>query len=391
MSQHEPAAPSPAPSTALHPESVVVSAGRPAVVPGGALNQPIVQASTFHAGGERGYARQGNDTIAAFEDAVGALEGGRAIAFSSGVAATAAVLDGLPVGSTVIVPTTFYNLHRTIFDEHAALGRIRTTTVDITDTDAVVRAMEAVATTVNTAFPAPVAVLWLEIPTNPMLTVADLPALTAAARSRNVLSVVDSTVATPLGIRPLEHGADVVMHSGTKWIAGHSDVLSGLLVTADAGLADRLFRARLKTGAVPGALDAFLALRGLRTLSVRLERSVATAAVLAARLREHPNVRSVNYLGFADHPNADRVAALLDHRGALISFTVDSVERADALCARTQLIAHATSIGGVESLIERRGQYPGELEQGSPAELARLSVGIEHVEDLWDDLRRALD
>ena len=377
MQQHEP-------RPALHRESVVVNAGRPHAVPGGPLSQPIVQTSTFHAGGERGYAREGNDTIAAFETAVGDLEGGRAIAFSSGVAATAAVLDGLPVGSTVLAPASFYNLHRTIFDRHAQLGRITVSTVDITDTDAVTRALDEVPGS------APSAVLWLEIPTNPMLSVPDLPALTAAARSRGVLTVADSTVATPLGIRPIAHGTDVVMHSGTKWIAGHSDVLSGLLVTADPDLADRLVASRMLAGSLPGSLDAFLALRGLRTLSVRLARSVATTAVLAARLREHPRVRAVNYLGFADHPHADRTAKLLDHHCALLSFTVDSVEHADALCAGTRLIANATSIGGVESLIERRGRYPGELVQGSPAELVRLSVGIEHVEDLWADLENAL-
>lgn len=369
---------------ALHLESVLVSAGRPDPVPGGPLSQPIVQTSTFHAGGERGYAREGNDTISAFETAIGDLEGGRAIAFSSGVAATAAILDGLPVGSAIIAPTSFYNLHQTIFDRHAQLGRLTVTTVDITDTDAVTAALDDVAATAGAA------VLWLEIPTNPMLSVPDLPALTAAARALGVLTVADSTVATPLGIRPLEHGTDIVLHSATKWIAGHSDVLSGVLATSDPDLADRLAASRLLAGSLPGSLDSFLALRGLRTLSVRLERSVASTAVLAARLREHPRVRSVNYLGFADHPNADRAAKLLDHHCALLSFTLDSVEHADALCAGTRLIANATSIGGVESLIERRGRYPGELAQGSPAELVRLSVGIEHVEDLWADLQDAL-
>ncbi|MDQ1731282.1 MAG: cystathionine gamma-synthase, partial [Pseudonocardiales bacterium] len=233
-------------------------------------------------------------------------------------------------------------------------------------------------------------VLWLEIPTNPMLAVPDLDALTAAARACGALSVVDATIATPLGIRALEHGADVVMHSATKWISGHSDVISGLLIAAEPDLAERLRTRRNLTGAIPGSLEAYLALRGLRTLSVRLERAVANTAVLAERLREHPAVRAVNYLGFSDHPQAGRVAKLLDHHAALVSFTVDSVERADALCRDVRLITHATSIGGVESLIERRGRYPGEIAQGSPPELVRLSVGIEHVEDLWSDLRQAL-
>jgi cystathionine gamma-synthase len=206
-----------------------------------------------------------------------------------------------------------------------------------------------------------------------------------------VLSVVDATLATPLGIRPLEHGADLVMHSATKWIAGHSDLVMGLLATADAALAARLVDRRNLTGAIPGGLDSYLALRGLRTLAVRLDRAVANAAELAGRLAEHPAVAAVYHLGRDDHPQAERIAKLLANHGGLLSFELDSVQRADQLCQRVRLITHATSLGGVESLIERRGRYPGEASQGTPAELVRLSVGIEHVEDLWDDLSQALN
>jgi cystathionine gamma-synthase len=188
----------------------------------------------------------------------------------------------------------------------------------------------------------------------------------------------------------LEHGADIVMHSATKWIAGHSDLVMGVLVASDAEAAARIKVRRNLTGAVPGSLESYLALRGLRTLSVRLERACANAAVLAGRLADHPAVTSTHYLGKPDHPQADRVAALLDNHGALLSFAVDSVERADRLCQQVRLIINATSLGGVESLIERRGAYPGELAQGTPAELVRMSVGIEHVEDLWEDLSQAL-
>lgn len=364
----------------LRPESIAVSAGRPAHEPDAPVNQPMVLASTYVAGGPRAYARAGSETNLAFETALGALEGGRTVSFGSGMAASAAVLAGLPAGAQLVIPDSFYNYHRTFFDNEVSLGRLaELRVVDTTDTAAVTTQLEGAD------------LLWLELPSNPRLRVPDLPALTAAARAQGVLSVVDATVATPLGIRPLQHGVDFVMHSATKWIAGHSDVLMGVLSVADDERYDRLMVQRNLTGAVPGSLEAYLALRGLRTLSVRMERSCANAAVLAQRLREHPGVPLVEYLGFDDHPDADRIGQLLDHRGAVISFAMPSVEAADALCAKVELITNATSLGGVESLIERRGRYPGEVSQGTPAELVRLSVGIEHVEDLWADLAQALD
>jgi cystathionine gamma-synthase len=362
----------------LRPESLLVAAGRPARSPAGPVNQPINLSSTFHAGGPRVYGREGNDTVAAFEAALGAVEGGRVTAFSSGMAACAALIEGLPVGSVVVLPTSFYNFNRTLLDKQVELGRLALRPVDVTHTDAALDALPQAT------------LLWLELPTNPMLEVPDLPALTAAAREHGVLSVVDATLATPLGIRPLEHDADVVMHSATKWIAGHSDLVMGVLITADPALDEQLKDRRNLTGALPGALESFLALRGLRTLSVRLERACANAAVLAGRLSRHPSVRAVHYLGFPDHPQADRIAKLLDNHGALISFELDSVQRAEQACARVRLISHATSLGGVESLLERRGKYPGELQQHTPPALIRLSVGLEHVEDLWADLEQAL-
>jgi cystathionine gamma-synthase len=362
----------------LRRESMLIAAGRPARTPAGPVNQPLVLTSTFHAGGERVYGRDGNDTIEAFEVALGAVEGGRVTAFSSGMAASTALIEGLPVGSVVVLPTTFYNFNRALLDRQVELGRLSLRTVDVTDTDAAIAALPQAT------------MLWLELPTNPMLAVPDLPALTAAAKKHGVLTVVDATLATPFGIRPLEHGVDVVMHSATKWIAGHSDLVMGTLATADPGLDEQIKVRRNLTGALPGALESFLALRGLRTLSVRLERACANAAELARRLEDHPAVRRVHYLGLPGHPHADRVKALLDNHGGLLSFEPDSVARADQICARVQLITHATSLGGVESLIERRGRYPGEAQQQTPAELLRLSVGLEHVEDLWADLAQAL-
>jgi len=362
----------------LHPDSIAVAAGRPDRSGAGPVNQPVVLTSTFHAGGDRVYGRDGNDTTAAFEAAVGALEGGHTVSFASGVAATNALVADLPAGAALVLPDSFYNYHRTIFDRQAELGRLELRVVDVTDLDATVAALDGAA------------LLWLELPTNPGLVVPDLPELAAAARHRGVLSVVDATLATPLGIRPLEHGADVSMHSATKWIAGHSDLLMGVLTVADEQRHAALLARRSLTGAMPGALESFLALRGVRTLPVRLERACANATVLADRLAEHPAVRAIHYLGFDSHPQAKLVDTLLDHHGAIVSFTLGSVEAADALCRRVRLITHATSIGGVESLIERRGSYPGELAQGTPAELIRLSVGVEHVEDLWADLAQAL-
>jgi cystathionine gamma-synthase len=217
-----------------------------------------------------------------------------------------------------------------------------------------------------------------------------LPTPRGAPRQHGVRTVVDATLATPLGIRPLEHGADVVMHSVTKWIAGHSDLVMGALVTADPALDEQLKARRNLTGALPGALESFLALRGLRTLSVRLERACANAAELAGRLSAHPAVRKVHYLGLPGHPHADRITALLDNHGGLISFELGSVQHAAQVCDRVRLITHATSLGGVETLMERRGSYPGEVAQQTPPELIRLSVGLEHVEDLWADLAQAL-
>ncbi|HEX8305108.1 MAG TPA: PLP-dependent transferase [Jatrophihabitans sp.] len=362
----------------LRRESLLVAAGRPPRIPAGPVNQPISLTSTFHAGGQRVYGRDGNDSVEAFETALGAVEGGQVTAFSSGMAACAALIEGLPVGSVVVLPTTFYNFNRILLDKQVELGRLTLRTVDVTDTDAALDALPGAT------------LLWLEVPTNPMLVVPDLPALAEAARQHGVLSVVDATLATPLGIRPLEHGADVVMHSATKWIAGHSDLVMGTLATADGALDEQLKARRTLTGALPGALESFLALRGLRTLSVRLERACATAAELAQRLSRHPSVRVVRYLGLPDHPHADRIAKLMDNHGGLLSFEPDSLERAEQVCARIQLITHATSLGGVESLLERRGSYPGESRQQTPPELIRLSVGLEHVEDLWDDLEQAL-
>ena len=367
----------------LDRSSVAVSAGRPDHVPGGPLNTPISASATYHAGAEANYLRQGSsDVIRSFEAALGALEGGRAWGFGSGMAAIAAVVDLVPTGAVVVAPRMVYSGTSMIFAEAARLGRLTVRWVEISDTTEVVAALRAE--------PAPF-LLWVETPTNPMMGVADLPVLTQVAHEVGAVTAVDSTWNSPMVLRPLEHGADIVMHSATKYLAGHSDLLLGALVTADETLAAQLKSRRDLTGGVPGALEAFLALRGIRTLGVRMERAQANAFELARRLTEHPAVDRVLYPGLPDFPGHELVARLHDGFGAMISFRVrGDADDAERVCAQVRLITHATSLGGVESLIERRARYQVDADNGTPPNLLRLSVGIEHVDDLWADLRQAL-
>jgi cystathionine gamma-synthase len=366
----------------LHPESIVVAAGRPHD-PGGPLTTPIVLTAPYrHAADDsNAYARHDmSATVRSFEDALGTLEGGTALAFASGVAALAAVADGIPIGSTAVVPDAGYSGTVWAFDERAAVGQLKLRKVDIADTAAVIDALDGAK------------LLWLETVSNPLLAVPDVPALAAAAHEAGALVAVDSTFSTPLNVRPLELGADVVMHSVTKYLSGHSDVIMGVLVVRSAELAEELHQRRTRTGAIPGALEAYLATRGLRTLALRWERSQQNAGALAERLAGHPRVRRVRYPGLAGDPG--HAIAARDHAGfgAVISFELDgSGDDAERLCKAVRLISHATSLGGVESLIERRARHEGDAGFGTPESLLRFSVGIEHVDDLWHDLTRALD
>jgi cystathionine gamma-synthase len=215
--------------------------------------------------------------------------------------------------------------------------------------------------------------------------------LIEAGHAAGALVAVDATFSTPLIVRPLSFGADIVMHSATKYLSGHSDLLMGILIARDPEVLAQLRARRDITGAVPGALEAYLALRGLRTLALRLERAQASALELAQRLAAHPRVALVRYPGLPDDPGHERAARLHDGFGAMLSFELDgSPEEAEAVCERVELITHATSLGGVESLIERRARYAIDAANGAPLNLLRLSVGIEHVEDLWADLKQAL-
>lgn len=361
----------------LDPSTVAVTAGRGAGEAGDPLNVPPVLASVYRSPTPVGYGREANPTWTALEDALGALEGGTCQVFASGMAAIDALLDLLPPGATVVVAAGAYLGTRARLADLVERGRLELRPVDITDTDATLTACDGAD------------LLWLESPTNPLMAVADLPALTAGARAREVRSVVDNTFATPLRQRPLELGADVVVHSVTKFLAGHSDVLLGATVTADEDLAAQLQRRRTLLGSVPGSLATWLALRGLRTVALRLDRAEANADQLARRLHAHPTVSRVRYPGLPDDPGHARAATQMRGFGAMLAFEVADAATADAVCEQVRLAVHATSLGGVETTLERRSMHAGE--EAVPAGLIRLSVGCEHVEDLWADLQQALD
>ncbi len=362
----------------LAPATIVVAAGRPPHEPDAPLNPPVVLASTFRAGGRIEYARETTPTGEALEEVLGALEGGTATVFGSGMAAVNAVLDLVPPGGLVVAPDHVYTGVSVRLAELAEAGRLR------------LRRVPAEAT-VAAAGDDDLAVLWLESPTNPMLEVVDISAAAAAARGHGALVVCDSTFATPLGQHPLALGADVVLHSATKFIGGHSDLLLGAVVAADPALAERLRVRRVLLGAAPGALECYLALRGLRTLALRLDRGQSTAALLAGRLAGHGAVSTVRYPGLPGHPGHAIAARQMTGFGAMLSIdTIGTADDADAVCRAVRLWTHATSLGGVESLLERRRRWAREAAD-VPATLIRLSVGIEDPEDLWADLSQALD
>ena len=366
------------------PSTRAVTAGRPAREPDAEVGPPISLSSTYVASPDpeaRGYARTGNRTWEALEEAVGGLEGGSALAFSSGMAAISAALELAPAGGVVVAPDGAYNTTLALLDDLAALGRVVVRRVPLADTAAVLAALDG----------AEGGLLWVESPSNPLLDVAEIAVLCAAARERGMTSVADNTFATPLLQRPLDLGADVVVHSVTKHLAGHSDVVLGAAVTRDPGLHARLQRQRTVRGGIPGPFEAWLALRGVRTLALRVERAQASAQVLAQRLLDDPAVERVRYPGLPGDPGHARAAAQMDGPGTIVSIEVrGGAAAADALVAGTRLWVPATSLGGVESLLERRRRIPAEPPT-VPEHLVRLSVGVEDVEDLWADLARALD
>ena len=346
----------------LHPETSAITAGRPEAAPDASLNPPLIFSSTYNAGGPVGYGRYGNESWSALETAISQLEGGETLSFSSGMAAISAVFSILPIGAPVVASNQGYSGTMGLLNQHHASGRLEVRFVDITNTEEVVGAMKGAA------------LLWLESPTNPCLDLADLPALISAAKKLTIGVGVDNTFATPLVQQPLSMGADIVMHSVTKFLAGHSDVVLGSLSISDPALFKRLEEARRFNGSIPGPFEAWLALRGIRSFPVRFRAAEKNAQQLVTRLQSHAKITKVRYPGF----------------GAVISFEVDgTAEQAEKVCESSRLITHATSLGGIESLWERRRRWA--LESPSvPEQLIRLSVGCEHVEDIWQDIELAL-
>ncbi|QTE28661.1 trans-sulfuration enzyme family protein [Pengzhenrongella sicca] len=373
---------------ALAPDTVVVTSGRPARTPGGPVNPPVVLSSTYvsqgtPADGELVYARSGTETWVPFERALADLEGAAqpALVFSSGMAAIAAAMSLVPHGGRLVLPRHSYQVTLGFAADLAARAGVEVVDVDIADTAAVAAALGG---------PRPASLLWIESPTNPMLEVADVPALVAAAHAAGVPVAVDNTFATPLVQRPLAWGADVVVHSVTKYLAGHSDVVLGAVVVDDAALRERFLAYRSLHGAIAGPWEVWLALRGLRTLALRIGRSQESAAELARRLAAHPKVAHVRHPSLPDDPGHERATRLMSGYGSIIAIRpVGGAAAADALVGALQVWVPATSLGGVESSLERRRRFPTESAT-VPDDLLRLSVGIENVEDLWADLSHAL-
>lgn len=345
--------------------------------PGQPLNVAPQLASNYYLPADRDYARAaGTETSDAFEELMGGLEGGHALSFSSGMAAAHVVLNRLDVGATLAIPVDPYHGVKGLAVEAEAQGRWNILRLELDDTQGWIDAAKVAD------------LLWLETPANPLMTVCDLPAICSAPRKDGTIVAVDSTFATPLVQRPLDLGADVVMHSATKFIGGHSDLLAGLLITKSEELNDEFHGRRLLNGGTIGAMEAFLATRGARTLALRMEKAQANAGELAARLDASDDVALVRYPGLSTDPTHENAAKFMMGWGAMISFeTVGSPERATAICEQVEIINHATSLGGIESTMERRAAVAGQ--ETIPPSLIRFSVGCEDVEDLSNDLANA--
>jgi cystathionine beta-lyase/cystathionine gamma-synthase len=374
-------------------DTLAVHAGQPPDPVTGAVMTPIVLAATFAQetpGKPKGfeYSRSGNPTRQALEACLAALEGGTSgFAFASGLAATTTLLHTLRPGDHVISGDDVYGGTFRLFDKVMRPMGIDSTFMDLSD-PAAVRAAIRPATKM----------IWLETPTNPMLKIFDIAALAEIARAAGAELVVDNTFATPILQRPLDLGATAVVHSVTKYLNGHSDVVSGALVTSDGGLAERITFLQNAMGGVPGPFDCYLVLRGLKTLGVRVRHQCASAAVLAERLEKHPAVARVHYPGLASHRGHALAARQMRAPGAIISLEVaGGLGAAVGFLERLSIFSCAESLGGVESLAE----HPAIMTHASVPEsarralgisdgLVRLSIGLEGVDDLWADIDRAL-
>ena len=361
----------------LATESKVVAAGRPAKQPDGALNPPIALNSTFHEGGPIGYGRYGNETWSALEDAISTLEGGKTLLLSSGMAAISAVFSLLPEGSVVVAANNGYQGTTTLLKKLHESEKLKVRFVNLANTDETVAAIPGAQ------------MLYLESPLNPLLEIIDLPKLIAAGKAAGCGVAVDNTLATPLLQNPLALGADIVIHSVTKYLSGHSDLILGSLSTNDSALYNRLEQSRRYGGAVAGPFEAWIALRGVRTFALRMQRSQENALELATRLSKDGRVAKVRYPGLPTDAYHQMAKSFMKGFGAMISFDVNgSVDQVDLMCNSSRLITNATSLGGVESIWERRRRWATES-ASVPENLIRFSVGIENVDDLWADIEHA--
>jgi len=362
----------------LATESKVVAAGRPTKQPDGALNPPIALNSTFHEGGPIGYGRYGNETWSALEDAISILEGGKTLLFSSGMAAISAVFSLLPEGSVVVAANNGYQGTTTLLKKLHESEKLKVRFVNLANTDETMAAIPGAQ------------MLYLESPLNPLLEIIDLPKLVAAGKAAGCGVTVDNTLATPLLQNPLALGADIVIHSVTKYLSGHSDLILGSLSTNDLALYNRLEQSRRYGGAIAGPFEAWIALRGIRTLALRMQRSQENALELASRLSKDGRVTKVRYPGLPTDAYHQMAKSFMKGFGAVISFDVNgTADQVDLMCNSSKLITNATSLGGVESIWERRRRWATESTL-VPENLIRFSVGIENVDDLWADIQHAL-
>ena len=364
--------------SSLKTGSWLVSAGRDSE-PGATLNVPMTPASNYLIGNDMLYSRDdGTPTWEALEEILGGLEDARSIAFASGMAAISAIFEQLPVGTTIALPDDCYQGVSGLLEDGEQKGRWKVRRLAVDDTAAWLRACETDD------------LIWLESPSNPLLVVADLKTICAAPRKPGNLIVVDNTFATPINQQPLNFGADITVQSATKFIGGHSDLLSGIVSTRNNQLWEALRKIRSLHGATPGILESFLATRGVRTLAIRLGKAQENALSLARWLENHPQVKVVRYPGLESHPTHGVAKNNLEGFGTMLSFDLlGGAEQADTVCANTRLIRHATSLGAVESTMERRAAVPGQTHL--PASLLRLSVGIEEIADLIADLEQAIN
>jgi cystathionine gamma-synthase len=359
-------------------ETKVVAAGRPTKQPDGALNPPIALNSTFHEGGPVGYGRYGNETWSALEEAISLLEGGKTLLFSSGMAAISAVFSLLPEGGVIVAAKNGYQGTTTLLKKLHDSEKLKVRFIELANTDECLAAIPGAQ------------MLYLESPINPLLEIVDLPKIIAAGKTAGCGVAVDNTLATPLLQNPLALGADISIHSVTKYLSGHSDLILGSLSTNDPALYNRLEQSRRYGGAIAGPFEAWIALRGLRTFALRMQRSQENAMELANRLAKDSRISKVRYPGLTTDAYHSLAKSFMKGFGAMISFDVKaSVEQIDLMCNSSKLITNATSLGGVESIWERRRRWATESAT-VPENLIRFSVGIEDVDDLWADIQQAL-